>query len=82
MSRMWPVSSSSAMRSRRGRGALTAVVFAALALPSAADAHGLVGKQDLPIPRWLFAWAATLVLVASFVGLAALWSKPCASGRC
>ena len=30
---------------------------AALALPASALAHGLVGKQDLPIPRWLFAWA-------------------------
>ena len=41
-----------------------------------ASAHGLVGKQDLPIPRWLFAWAAAVVLVASFVGLAVLWATP------
>jgi hypothetical protein len=52
-------------------GALTAA-----AAPDSALAHGLVGKQDLPIPRWLFAWAASLVLVVSFVGLAALWGKP------
>jgi hypothetical protein len=57
--------------------ALTAVaLLAAAALPDLASAHGLVGKQDLPIPRWLFAWAASLVLVVSFAGLAVLWPKP------
>ena len=35
-----------------------------------------MGKQDLPIPRWLFAWGAAIVLVISFVGLAVLWPKP------
>jgi hypothetical protein len=60
---------------RAGRAALGAVA-AALILPASASAHGLVGKQDLPIPRWLFAWAATVVLVASFVGLAVLWARP------
>ncbi len=49
----------------------------ALALsPASALAHGLVGRQDLPIPKWLFGWAAAVVLVASFVGLAVLWPKP------
>jgi hypothetical protein len=56
-------------------GTLVALLLAAVA-PQPALAHGLVGKQDLPIPRWLFAWAASLVLVVSFVGLAALWAKP------
>ena len=46
------------------------------ALPDAALAHGIVGREDLPIPKWLFGWAATAVLVASFVGLAVLWPKP------
>src|SRR3954466_3956364 len=60
----------------------TAAIGAALAsaavavLPDAALAHGLVGKQDLPIPRWLFAWAAAVVLVVSFVALAVLWPRP------
>jgi hypothetical protein len=61
---------------RRARRAALTVGALALALPASASAHGLVGKQDLPIPRWLFAWAAAVVLVASFVGLAVLWAKP------
>ena len=62
----------------RRRRALIAACGAGLALaaPATASAHGLVGKQDLPIPRWLFAWAAAVVLVASFVGLAVLWAAP------
>jgi hypothetical protein len=47
-----------------------------LALPAQAAAHGLVVRADLPIPEWLFGWAATVVLIVSFVGLAALWPEP------
>jgi len=39
-------------------------------------AHGLVGRSDLPIPEWLFGWAAAMVLVVSFVALAVLWPQP------
>ena len=39
-------------------------------------AHGLVQRSSLPIPAWLFAWAASAVLVVSFVGLAVLWPTP------
>jgi hypothetical protein len=39
-------------------------------------AHGLVVRSDLPIPEWLFGWAAAMVLVISFVGLAVLWPEP------
>ena len=39
-------------------------------------AHGLVQRSQLPIPEWLFAWAAAVVLCVSFVALAALWPKP------
>jgi hypothetical protein len=52
----------------------TLAAFLVAAAP--AQAHGLVGKQDLPIPKWLFAWAAAVVLVVSFVALATLWRTP------
>jgi len=38
--------------------------------------HGLSVRSDLPIPEWLFGWAAAMVLVVSFVALAALWPEP------
>ncbi|MGH2834010.1 MAG: fenitrothion hydrolase [Solirubrobacteraceae bacterium] len=44
--------------------------------PQAALAHGIVGKADLPIPVWLFSWAAAIVLVVSFVALSSLWRTP------
>ncbi|MEA2266949.1 MAG: hypothetical protein QOE27_2532 [Solirubrobacteraceae bacterium] len=57
-----------------------AAAGALLLTPTPALAHGLVGKTDLPIPRWLFAWAAAVVLVVSFVALATLWPKPRLAG--
>ena len=39
-------------------------------------AHALVARQDLPVPAWLFAWGASIVLIASFFALAAGWRKP------
>ncbi len=44
-------------------------------------AHGLIQRADLPIPEWLFVWAAGVVLVVSFVALAVLWQKPVLEGR-
>jgi hypothetical protein len=71
-------------RTIRRRRTLAAACAAAatllLTLPAQALAHGLVGKTDLPIPRWLFAWAAAIVLVVSFVALATLWPKPRIAG--
>jgi hypothetical protein len=63
--------------SRRSSLALaaTGALAAAALAPATASAHGLVGKQDLPIPRVLFAWAAAIVLVVSFVALGALWKR-------
>ncbi|MDX6691522.1 MAG: hypothetical protein QOG15_2979 [Solirubrobacteraceae bacterium] len=55
----------------------TAGALVSAALPQAALAHGVgVGREDLPIPKWLFGWGASVVLVASFVGLAVLWQRP------
>ena len=39
-------------------------------------AHGLVQRSSLPIPEIFFAWAAAIVLVVSFLALAALWPDP------
>jgi hypothetical protein len=68
------------MRARRARPPFYLVCLAALLvallLPASASAHGLVGRADLPIPAWLFAWTATGVMVISFLALWSLWSKP------
>jgi len=63
------------VRRRAAVGAVTAPAALLLAA-SPANAHGLVGKQDLPVPAWLFTWAAAIVLIVSFVGLAMLWPTP------
>jgi hypothetical protein len=39
-------------------------------------AHALVARQDLPIPAWLFAWGASIVLIVSFFALSAAWRRP------
>jgi len=39
-------------------------------------AHALASRQDLPVPAWLFAWAASIVLIVSFFALAAGWRSP------
>jgi hypothetical protein len=39
-------------------------------------AHALASRQDLPIPAWLFAWAASIVLIVSFFALSAGWREP------
>jgi hypothetical protein len=63
-------------RRRTGLATLASVLAAALVAPSPAAAHGLGGTRSLPIPEWLFAWAAAIVLVVSFVGLSILWPRP------
>jgi hypothetical protein len=42
-------------------------------VPAFAQAHALVGKKDLPIPAWLFAWGASLVLIVSYFLLSYAW---------
>lgn len=65
----------SALASRLGAAVLASGLVAGV-LPAGASAHGLSGRSDLPVPSWLFGWAASLVLVVSFVGLAVLWQQP------
>ncbi len=52
----------------------TAVVLVADATP--ALAHGIGGRADLPVPLSYFVVGAAIAVVASFVGLAALWPEP------
>jgi hypothetical protein len=61
---------------RLGCAAAAGWLAAFFVLPSAALAHGLVGRADLPVPTWLFGWAAAIVLGASFAALGALWREP------
>jgi hypothetical protein len=39
-------------------------------------AHALAARQDLPIPAWLFAWGASIVLIVSFFALSIGWREP------
>ena len=39
-------------------------------------AHALQAREDLPIPDWLFAWGASVVLIVSFVALTLAWHRP------
>lgn len=48
----------------------------AAVLPGPVLAHGIGGRQDLPVPLEVFVVAASVVLVLSFVALAVLWPRP------
>ena len=58
----------------RGAWCTAAISLALLALPSRASAHGLIIREDLPLPDWLFVWGAAIVLIVSFVGLSMAWT--------
>ncbi len=47
-----------------------------LLIPASAAGHGLVQRANLPIPEWLFIWAALVVLIVSFLALGFLWQEP------
>jgi hypothetical protein len=62
-------------------GLVTAAVLATAAVggalwPQTASAHALIGKQDLPVPEWLFIYGTLVILVVSFVGLLIGWREP------
>lgn len=61
---------------RRFSLVLAAASAASTILPQTALAHGVSGRLDLPLPGWLFGWAAAIVLAISFVALGFLWAKP------
>src|SRR4051794_29818357 len=63
-------------RSRALTAGAAVLLLAALAWPAGASAHGLIQRANLPIPEWLFGWAAAIVLIVSFAALAVLWPKP------
>lgn len=66
---------------RRAVAAAAAALIGLAVVPASAAAHGLIKRADLPIPEWLFVWAAGVVLVVSFVALALLWHTPQLEGR-
>lgn len=66
----------SARRARTCLALAAALLLIGAALPAGAQAHGLVGRTDLPIPQWLFAWVAAIVLIVSFAALSLLWPQP------
>jgi len=61
---------------RRALALAAGLLGAAALTPAPALAHGLVQRANLPLPEWLFGWAAAAVLVVSFVALAILWPQP------
>ena len=54
-------------------GSLGVALFASAA---PALAHGIGGRVDLPVPRWLFVFGAATALIVSFVALSTLWTEP------
>lgn len=70
---------SRALRPKQRAAGLAALVVAgsaaALVFPEMASAHALVGRKDLPVPAWLFAWGASLVLIISFALLSVAWTS-------
>jgi hypothetical protein len=44
-------------------------------------AHGISGVRDPTLPDWLMYYAASLVLILSFVALGVLWRRPLLEGR-
>jgi hypothetical protein len=60
---------------QRAAAATAGAAAAVLAVPSVAQAHALIGRKDLPIPAWLFAWGASVVLIVSFFILSFAWHR-------
>jgi len=63
---------------RRAQRALLA--FVCFAVPATAAAHGFGRLYNLPVPFWLYAWAASAVLVVSFLLAAVLTTANAPAG--
>jgi hypothetical protein len=55
---------------------LAAAVLLFLAIPAPAQAHGIGGRADLPVPIDFFLYGAGAVLIVSFIALTLLWPEP------
>lgn len=55
---------------------IVAALGGVLASAAPALAHGIGGRVDLPVPRWLFVFGAGTALIVSFVALSTLWTTP------
>jgi hypothetical protein len=64
------------LRARTSAAALAGLLLGSALLADCASAHGISGQAALPVPAWLFAWAAAIALVVSFAALYTLWSSP------
>jgi hypothetical protein len=67
---LWPRQRTAGLAALVVAGSAAALVF-----PEMASAHALVGRKDLPVPAWLFAWGASLVLIISFALLSVAWTS-------
>lgn len=63
-------------RPARAIGASAGLLGLSLAIPPEAFAHGLAERSDLPLPGWLVAWGAAIVLALSFFLFASFWRTP------
>ena len=65
-----------AVSTRAAAGARRRAGRRSSALPRPRRRTGSSSATNLPIPEWLFGWAAAIVLVVSFAALAVLWPTP------
>lgn len=63
------------MRRRSLVALATAPAVLVLFAAAPAEAHGIGGRTDLPLPAWQLAWAAGFSVASSFVALGAFWSQ-------
>ena len=56
--------------------ATVATVAVLLAVPAPALAHGIGGRQDLPVPLSFFVIGAGIALVVSFLAVSTRWREP------